>query len=568
MAGRVKLILYMLMSMLALLGIRAFDLQVVTNTDLVSRVYNRIDHTVKLSARRGFILDRRGQPLAISVSVKSIAANPRMIRNPGLLSRRLAKILSLNASRLKKRLSSRKYFVWIKRYATPDEVARIDRLNIKGISYFTETRRFYPEGISLANVLGIVGIDGDGLEGLELYYDKVLKGTPRYVVVEQDGLGRIIYARGLPKTSAREGETVCLTIDRHLQYIAFQALREAVMKNNARSGFVIITNPMTGEIYAMASFPSFNPNNLSYTDLLSHKNRAVVDTFEPGSTLKPIWVAWGLDNNLFNPNEKVFCENGEFKVHRTTIHDHEKFGWLTVSDVVKHSSNIGMVKLVSYIEPRSMYKCLKSFGFGTQTGLDFPGETNGLVRPYTRWTSVDRAELAFGQGLSVSGIQLITAFNALVNGGFIVRPHLLKYIGDAHGNIIHTSISTIERRVISSSTSEKALEIMRQVASDGGTGEKAQIKNYQVFGKTGTAQKVDPITGTYSKNAYVATFVGGIMDTFGRPALTMIVSINEPHPYHYASEVACPVFRKIGHGCINTLGLYPVLKVARKGDTR
>ncbi len=568
MAGRVRLVLYVLISMLVLLGTRALDLQVFARTSIISRVYNRIDHTVKLSARRGPILDRGGQPLAISVNVKSIAANPRMIKKTEIISKRLAKALSLRASRLERRLKSRKYFVWVKRYATPDEVARVAKLNIKGIGYFTETRRFYPEGTSLANILGIVGIDGDGLEGLELYYDNVLKGTPRYVVVERDGLGRTIYARGLPKTSAREGGTICLTIDRRLQYIAFKTLKDAVVKNNARSGFVIITNPMSGEIYAMASFPSFNPNKLSYTDLLSHKNRAVVDVFEPGSTLKPIWVSWGLDNHIFKTDEKVFCENGEFRVHRTTIHDHEKFGWLTVKDVVKFSSNIGMVKLVNRIEPPSMYKCLKSFGFGMQTGLDFPGEAKGILRPYTKWCSVDRAEMAFGQGISVTGIQLITAFNALVNGGFLIRPHMVKYIGDAHGNITHTSISTIERRVISPEASQEILEIMRQVTSEGGTGENAGIKNYQVFGKTGTAQKVDPITGAYSKSSYVATFVGGIMDALGRPALTMVVSINEPHKYHYASEVACPVFRDIGHRCVNTLGLYPVLRVAKKGDSR
>jgi len=564
MAGRVKIAQFFFVALLALIGIRAFDLQILRPDTIISMAHKRFDHTIKLSPNRGTIYDKSGQPLAISLEVKSIAANPRLIENPSWAASKIAGKLHIGKQPLKKKLSSDKYFVWIKRHATPDEVEAVKALNIRGIGYYNEAKRFYPESESLANVLGIVGIDGQGLEGIELLFDRVLKGKPRHIEVHKDGLGRIIYARGLPSDEKKDGNTLWLTIDRRMQYIASSKLEKAVRKNNASSGFIIITNPTTSEIYAMASYPSFNPNIGKYKRLDGHKNRGIVDIFEPGSVIKPFFISWGLDNRVFKPTQSIFCEKGAYTYHRTTIHDHEKYGWLPVRDIVKYSSNIGMVKLFDPVHAVDMYSCLKGFGMVSPSGIDYPGEPSALIRNPQNWTIVDKANVAFGQGFAVSGIQLITAFNALVNGGMLMRPYLIEHIADTTGKEIQCFRPTIISKVLSKETSDEITSILASVCSKGGTAEAANIKNYRIFGKTGTSQKIDPLTGAYSKKDYTATFMGGVIDGGGKPKLTMIVSIDEPRPYYYASIVACPVFKEIVEECASIMDLNPSITVARK----
>ncbi|MGC9325035.1 MAG: peptidoglycan D,D-transpeptidase FtsI family protein [Desulfomonilia bacterium] len=565
MAGRVKIAQFVFLCMLALIGLRAFYLQVISPDEIIAQAHKRFDHAIKLSPNRGTIYDRVGQPLAISLEVKSIAANPRLIKDPARTARKLSKILDLNASSLQKKLKENRYFVWIKRHATPDEVAAVRALEIKGIGYYDEAKRFYPESESLANVLGFVGIDGQGLEGLELMFDTTLKGKQRQIEVHKDGLGRIIYARGLPPDEAKDGHTLWLTLDRRIQYIAYNELKKAVSQHSAQSGFIIITNPLTGEIYAIVSYPGFDPNQGSYTHLTGHKNRAVVDVFEPGSVIKPMWVSWGLENRLFKPSQIIFCENGKYTIHRTTIHDHEKYGWLPVRDIIKFSSNIGMAKLMDTISSADMYSCMKHFGLITPTGLDFPGEPASLVRDPGSWTSVDKTTMAFGHGFAVTGIQLITSFNSMINGGMLLKPYLVDHITDATGKEIQCFRPTIIRKVVSRDVSDEILGILKSVALKGGTAEAAGMNAFQVFGKTGTAQKIDPLTGTYSKHEYISTFIGGIVDATGKPRLSMIVTINEPHPYYYASIVSCPVFKEIVSKCASILDLSPNITLANRG---
>ncbi len=565
MAGRVKAVRILLIFLLAAIGSRAFYLQVLRPDTIISRAHKKFDHDVKLSSYRGTVYDKSGQPLAISLEVKSIAANPRLIGNPSSAAAKLARVLKINEHSLKKRLQSDKYFVWIKRHVSPDEVAKVEALNIKGIGYYHEPKRFYPEGESMANVLGLVGIDGRGLEGLELLYDGILQGKPRHVDVRKDGFGRIIYARGLSPDEAKDGSTIWLTIDRRLQYIAFSELERAVRENKAASGFVIITNPTTGEIYAMASYPSFNPNTGSYKNLQGHKNRAVVDRFEPGSVIKPMWVGWGMENDLMKPSQIVFCEKGRFSYHRVVFNDHEEYGWLPVRDVIKFSSNIGMVKLLDPVRAADMYACMDLFGLLNPTGIEFPGEPGGLVREPRAWTSVDKAAISFGHGFAVTGIQLITSFNAMINGGMLLKPYLVDHVADAKGTEIQYFRPTIVRKVISPAVSREIVDILSSVVAKGGTAEAASLSTYRVFGKTGTAQKIDRLTGAYSKSDYITTFMGGIIDASGRPRLSVIVSINEPRPHYYASIVACPVFKRIVQKSASIMDISPSITVASKG---
>lgn len=564
MAGRVKAARFFFIALLVLIGIRAFDLQIIRPDAIISMAHKRFDQSIKLSPNRGTIYDKSGQPLAISLEVKSIAANPRLIKNPSRVSAKLASALHINRQSLKKKLSSDKYFVWIKRLASPDEVKAVEALKIDGIGYYNEAKRFYPESESLANVLGIVGIDDQGLEGIELLFDRQLKGKPRYIEVRRDGMGRIIYARGLPTDEAKDGHTLWLTIDRRMQYIASSKLEDAVRKNHAKSGFVIITNPLTGEIYAVASYPSFNPNIGTYRHLDGHKNRGIIDVFEPGSIIKPFFVSWGLDHHIFKPTQSIFCEKGQFTYHRTTIHDSHKNEWLSVRDIVKYSSNIGMVKLFDPVHAEDMYSCLKEFGMIDPSGIDYPGDSPGIIRSPQKWTSVDKANASFGQGFAVSGIQLITAFNSLVNGGMLMKPYLIDHISDASGKETQCFRPTIERKVISKQTSDEILGILVSVCSKGGTAEAASLSNYQIFGKTGTAQKIDPLTGAYSKKDHTTSFMGGVIDAGGKPKLTMIVSIDEPTPQYYASIVACPVFKEIVEECASIMDLSPTITVAKR----
>jgi len=489
MVPRVKFIRIVFLVFLGFIASRAFYLQVIKPETVLAMAHKRFDYNIKLSSYRGAIYDKSGQPLAISLDVKSIAANPKNIQNPAAVAAKLSKVLGIDEHSLRKKLSSPRLFTWVKRQVTPDEAAVVEALKIRGIEFYNEAKRFYPESDSSSNILGFVGLDGQGLEGLEILYDNILKGKPRQLEVQKDGRGRIIYARGLPPEEAKDGCTLWLTIDRRLQYIAFSELEQTVRQQNASSGFAIITNPYTGEIYAITSYPGYNPNLGQFKTMDGHRNRAIVDLFEPGSVMKPLWVAWGIENGRFRPTQSVFCENGQYSYHSMTIHDHEKYGWLPVTDIIKYSSNIGIVKLLDPVKSNDMYSCMDLFGFTTATGIQFPGEPSGNIRNPKRWTMVDKATISYGQGFAVTGIQLIMAFNAMINGGMLMKPYLVDHITDETGKEVECFRPTILRKVVSPSTSDQILTIMKTVALKGGTGEVASMNSFQVFGKTGTAQK-------------------------------------------------------------------------------
>ncbi|HVN71615.1 MAG TPA: penicillin-binding protein 2 [Desulfomonilia bacterium] len=567
MAGRIKVIRIFLITLLLAIGARAFELQVIHSDIIITKAHKRFDHAVELNPHRGTIFDRSGQPLAISLSMKSIAANPRIIDDPARVALQLAKTLGLDRKTLEKKLLEKRYFVWVKRQVTPNEVDSVKALKIAGIGFYDETKRFYPESDSLANLIGYVGVDGKGIEGLELSYDMLLKGMERKIGVHRDGMGRIIYARGLQPDDVKDGNTLWLTIDKRIQYIAFQELKKGVMNNKAQSGFAILTNPTTGEILAMACYPSFDPNKGSFSNIAGHTNMAITHTFEPGSVIKPYWISWGFEKKMFNISRSVFCENGSFTFHRITIHDHEKYGWLPVNDIVKYSSNIGMAKLMEPVGGSEMYSCLQSFGFLEPTGIDFPGEPAGMIRDPGSWTSVDKATIAFGQGFAVTGVQLITAFNAMVNGGMLMKPYVVERITDPKNMIVQETKPTIVRKVLSKGACDQILGIMKSVTLKGGTGESANMPTFQVFGKTGTAQKIDPLTGAYAEGDYVSSFIGGIIDATGKTKITMIICINEPRPFYYASIVACPLFKDIVTQCATIMELSPNITLATRGDS-
>jgi len=562
MENRVKGVSALFVLLLAVMAARAFALQVVLSHKIVDKANRRFEHTVELTPYRGAIQDRGGHPLAVSLDVKSIAINARKLRNPDATANQLAGILGVDRQNLVRKLRSRRHFVWVKRQANPDEIAKVQALKLPQISLHSDTKRFYPESEAMGNLLGFVGIDGNGLEGLELMYDKLLAGQARQAAITRDGHNRVIYAHGLNPAETKNGCNLTLTIDRRLQYVAFSELRQAVDENNAQAGFVIITNPNTGEVLAMTSYPSYNPNKRGQS--IGHTNRAVSQIFEPGSIMKPFWVAWGIDKGLFNASSSVFCENGQYTYRSATFHDHEKYGWLPLRDIIKVSSNIGMVKLMAPVPADSMYATMQRFGLTGTTKLDFPGESRSMIRQPDQWTSTDKSAISFGQGFAVSGIQTITAFNALVNGGYIIKPHLVRAVSDPSGKILSRPNPSVSQPVISRQSSDQIVSMMKSVVMKGGTAETAYMDNYQVFGKTGTAQKIDPLTGRYAGGGYISSFVGGIEDATGRPVLTMMVTIDDPHPSYYASIVACPAFKRIIQKTVNIMDIRPLITVAAK----
>lgn len=525
---------------LALIGARAGYLQLFRGPWLSHQAAEQYEHEVILQGKRGTIYDCRHEAMAVSIETTSIAANPALVADHGAAAD-LARILKVRVKEIAQLLASDRAFVWIKRQATPKQVAAVKKLGLKGIEFLPEHSRFYPNTTLAAQVLGFTGIDGHGLEGLEFYYDAELKGTETRVTVLKDALGRGFNADQWAAMN-QAGDNVILTIDRHIQFIAERALAEAVTEHRARSGMALVMDPHTGALLAMAQYPFFNPNAFAKSDRRVWRNRAVTDPFEPGSTMKIFNVSTALDRGISTPATIYFCENGKYLVGDHVVHDTKPYGWLSLQQIVKYSSNIGAVKVGQQIGPRLLYNRLESFGFGTRTGIDCPGESSGSLSNYKGWTAVDTGAISFGQGISVTALQLVTAASALANDGILMRPYLVQAITDPNGRIVRRFTPQTVRRVVSVQTARTVRHIMHTVITEGGTGVKAHVQGYSVCGKTGTAQKVNA-EGSYAHNAYVASFVG--MAPTERPAITVLVVVDEPQDTYYGGLVAAPAFARI-----------------------
>jgi cell division protein FtsI (penicillin-binding protein 3) len=461
--------------------------------------------------------------------------------------------LGLRTKAVKRKLTSGRRFVWLKRQATPKEAEAVRALQLRGVDFIPEHTRFYPNTTLAAQVLGFTGIDGHGLEGLEFYYDKELNGGEHTITIFKDALGRGFDAEELSGL-ARTGNNLILTLDGHIQYIAEQALAEAVTTYQARSGMAIVMNPRTGALLALAHYPTFNPNNFRKYDRFTWRNRAITDPFEPGSTMKIFSAAAALESGATTPNSIFFCENGTYTVGRHTVHDTKSYGWLSLQQIVKYSSNIGAVKVAEKMGGRTLFDTLEAFGFGDRTRIDCPGESPGSLSNYKGWTAVDTGAIAFGQGVSVTGLQLITAAAAVANDGLMMKPHIVQAVTDPLGRPVRRIEPRSLSQVVSVSTAEKVRRIMRTVITDGGTGVEADLEGYSVCGKTGTAQKIES-NGQYARSKYVASFIG--FAPTERPALVALVVVDEPKTTHYGGTVAAPAFKRIIKETLSYLNVAP-----------
>lgn len=526
-----------------LLG-RGLDLQVFKQDFLRGEGDARHLRVVSIPAHRGMILDRNGEPLAVSTPVDSVWANPQeTLQAPERLAE-LARVLDMDRGDLQRRLAERanREFVYLRRHVNPDVAAQVQALGVPGVALQREFRRYYPMGEVAAHVLGFTNIDDRGQEGLELALNEQLTGQPGAKRVVRDRLGRVI--RDVENIRpARPGRDITLTLDQRVQYLAYRELKAAVQAHGARSGSAVIMDVHTGDILAMVNQPSHNPNNRGSLRREASRNRAVTDLFEPGSTIKPFTVAAALESGSINPRMTLDTAPGTFRVGNHTIRDIRNYGRVDLTTMLAKSSNIGASKLALGMESEHLWRTLHQAGLGRSTGSGFPGEASGLLRDFYFWREVDRATLAFGYGVSVTPLQLTRAYAALANDGVMPAP---RFLADQ---------PVLPGEPVMSPAVARELRTMLEVAvTTEGTGHRARVEGYRVAGKTGTARKSG--AGGYSEERFVAMFAG--FAPASQPRLVMVVVIDEPTgEEYYGGQVAAPVFGRIMQGALRLLDVPP-----------
>ncbi len=538
---------------LILIG-RAAQVGLGFDSRLVDRLHSQHERTVTVAPQRGSILDRLGRPLAVSVELGSVYADPLLVEDPAEAAQLLAPVLHVEADDLLPKLDRQGRFVWLARQVDETTADAVRALGIDGVRVTAEAHREYPSGTLAAQILGFVGTDGDGLEGLEARYDSRLMGDSFRYTVLRDGRRRATNYEGVLARRSTEGKTLVLTLDHGIQHRAEMALDAAVERHEATAGFAVVMDVDTGAILASASNPRFDPNAFRDADRSTWKNLALSMNFEPGSTMKPFVVAEVLERGMTTPDEEIYCEKGRYKIGRNVVHDDHPGAWMTVSDVVKKSSNIGTVKLAERLGPADLEELLRRFGFGARTGVDLYGEEGGILHPSERWARITFATHAFGQGVAVTGMQMASAYCSLVNGGVKVTPHVLSQVRDIDGTVVEDLRPTgTGERLISEATSAAMRPMLERVLEKDGTGWRAAMGEYTAGGKTGTAQKVKD--GRYAKGLYVSSFIG--FAPVEDPRVVTYVVLDEPRNKYYGGTVAGPVFREVTAYALRTLGVAP-----------
>ena len=540
---RIRFVGAIFVSIFVMVATRAFYLQIIKKDSLVKLAEKQHQRIVPLTPVRGAILDSNNAPLAVSIEMDSCFAEPRNLEDVRDAAAKLAPLLGMAREQVEKKLKGNRNFVWLQRRINPDLVAKIKALDLDGIGFVKESKRFYPNSEVASHVVGFTGLDPEGLEGIELKYDDTILGSSGYLVTERDALGRDIDLKGAVVKSSAKGHNVTLTLDKNIQYIAEKELAKAVETNGAKAGIVLVMEPQSGRVLAMANYPTFNPNTYSKYAPQALRNRAIADSFEPGSTFKIFLVASALEEKIVRATDGFNCENGSYSIGGRTIHDTHKYGYLSIAQILKYSSNIGAAKIGTRLGQERLYAALSNFGFGDRSGIDLPGEVSGYLRNKSQWFGVDLATISFGQGVSATALQITTAVSAVANGGLLMKPYLVEKITDDSGNALQTFVPQVKRRVISNETAKIVARMLEGVVVDGGTGVNAAVDGYRAAGKTGTAQKVDPITRGYSVNKRTASFVGFV--PLENPRLTILVVIDEPKTSSYGGVVAAPAFSAI-----------------------
>ena len=527
---------------------RLVYLQIFCYGEYEQRAQHQHQRSIEVSARRGIIYDRGGHELAMSINVESVFAVPNEIPDLRGTISLISRITHENPHEILARCEASKTFCWVERKADADVAERIRNLNLRGIHFQKESKRFYPKRELAAQVLGYVGMDDDGVSGIEREYNDELKGKPGRMVISVDARKQWF---GSVEKQPEPGQNIVLTLDQQIQYIAEKELATAMQQTHAISGTVIVENPHTGEILALANEPTFNPNVSGHLNPKRLVNHAISDVYEPGSTFKTITISAALDEKLTNPNEMVDCQMGSIMVDGVRIHDSEPHGVLTVSQVLAESSDVGAIKLAFRLGNERFYQYIRAFGFGEKTGIELPHETRGLLRPVDRWSRVALASTSMGQGVGISAIQLASLISAIANDGVHIAPHIVVSTDSPPPPFQTVAFHpTGERRVISSYTAAEMKQMMEGVVLRG-TGKKAVLEGYSSAGKTGTAQKFDREARAYSHTKYVGSFAG--FAPVNNPAIVVAVIIDSAVGLHQGGQVAAPVFQRVAQQTLEYL---------------
>ena len=541
-----SLILFFLVLFIALVT-RAFQIQVLKGQDLKTRADRQHTMTLQTESERGVIFDRNGEKLAVSVMADSVCADPSKVVDPQTTAGKIAAILRIDRGTILKKFSASRNFCWIARRITPDQAALVEKADLDGIFLIKEPKRFYPNGELAGHLIGFVGLDAKGLEGVELRYDEDLRGAPEKLTWARDAKGKRLYPRVEPAGGPRrESTNLILTIDNRIQHLVESQLKEAVQAKGAKGGIAIVMDPKTGEILALANEMGFDPNVFSKSGAGVGKNKVITDCFDPGSTFKPFLAAAALEEGVVRETDQFYCENGNYRVADRVIHEaqRKRHGYLAFPDIIKYSSNIGSVKISERLGKEKFYHYIKKFGFGAKTGIDLPGEIAGLLRPVNNWTRVDAATVAFGQGISVTAMQLVTALSAIANQGVLMKPYIVRGLVDKRGQVIKKYAPTPVRQVVSPRTARRLTAIMTSVVGDpDGTGKKARIESVNVAGKTGTSQKYDSARRVYSSERVRTSFMGFFPAE--DPQVAILVMLDEPQRDKWGGVASAPVFKNI-----------------------
>jgi cell division protein FtsI/penicillin-binding protein 2 len=552
---RLSVLIVFMAAWVVLIFGRLATIQIVRSDSLKELARRQQTGMIELVPNRGQILDRSGRELAVSRRVKSVFAVPPEVRNAPETADQLSAALGTPAKVILQKLQQKDLgFVWIKRKLGREEEKKFNELQLPGVHYLMESRRFYPKGRLAAQVLGYVGMDNQGLAGLENYYEAEIGGTAGRTYMLRDAKGNYY----LPETAGRkppvDGTSLVLTIDETIQYIAERELEAGVEACKAKAGIAVVQDPESGAILAMASAPFFDPNDYARYPEQSRRNRAVQDCYEPGSTFKVFTFCSALEEKKVSLDEKIPCSGGFIEVGGIRIADSRFSGALTPREILMHSSNIGAIRIGKRLPRNVFYRRISGFGFGRKSGIDFPGESRGILRPPEMWSNVSSASISFGQEVSVTPVQLVRAISAIANGGWLARPHLVSSFVAPDGTGKKDPEPVERTRVVSERTASVVASMMQSVVT-GGTGKEAALDGYAAAGKTGTAQKVGP-DGTYSMSRWVSSFVG--FAPCREPRVAILVMLDEPEGDRYhGGDIAAPVFRRIAGPVLRYLRVPP-----------
>ena len=560
-------------ALVALAGYLSYR-QVFLADEMAARAYDQQHMRVPIRPVRGSILDTRMRVLAGSIDVQSVFADPHVIVDPSAAATKVGRVLSMDPGEIVAKLTEERLkdppgrFLWLRRRVSPETAEAVRRLNLPGITTITEGSRHYPNGSLAAHILGCVGIDEQGLDGLEMVFNERLCGAPGEARVLADRSRRPIWTEPEHFRPAVDGQQLVLTIDATIQAAAEEAIAEACTKFRARSATAIVIEPATGYILAMANVPTFNPNQYARFPVEARRNRAVTDTFPPGSSCKPFIAAAALEAGVVHFGDIIFCENGFWAEHK--LHDAgHSYGNLTFERVLEKSSNIGMAKLGLRLGNERLHECLQAFGFGRRSGVWLPGESSGVVFSLPRWTRLSTTRVAFGQEFAVTPLQLTSAFAAIANHGKLMRPKILRGVLDSRGQ---KAADLSETEVVGQAVGARTAHDLIQRALVGviqeGTGTACRIPGYKVFGKTGTAQKIDPGTRTVSHSRFVGTFLCGA--PADNPRVVVMVMVDEPDRSlgYYGGTVAAPAAKRILEQTLPYLGIPPTEPIPEQNGTR